>query len=65
MHKYKVYTGPTLVGYAANLLQLAGYTVSEGTEHVYVEAPNSCSVVTTLRNRTGHGWTHRDVQELS
>jgi len=79
MHKYKVYTGPTVVQsvasfflvrekeirtqYAANRLRAAGYTVSEGTEHVYTEAPNREAVLEALPR--GVGWTLRDVQELS
>jgi hypothetical protein len=63
MHKYKVYTGPTVVQYAANRLRDRGYTVSEGTEHVYTEAASREDVLEALPR--GVGWTWRDVQELS
>jgi hypothetical protein len=60
MTKYTVWTGPTQVQGAADLLRQAGLNVTlEGTEHVYLEANNVQEVYNALPN-----WSKRAVREV-
>jgi hypothetical protein len=60
MTLWRVWTGPTLVQHAANLLRKAGLTVNvEGVQHVHVEAETAEQVLSALPT-----WTHRDVHAL-
>ena len=59
MTQYKVWTGPTQVQGAADLLRKAGLNVTlEGTEHVYVQADSRQQVYDALPN-----WSKRAVSE--
>jgi hypothetical protein len=61
-HRYRIYTGPTLVHAIANRLSQAYVQVTlEGTAHVYVETNLT---VERLLGILGTTWTHRDIQRL-
>ena len=63
MNHYKVYTGPTVVAYAASRLRSAGLTVTlEGTQDVYVNAEDVYVILDALGH--GSGWTWRDVKKV-
>lgn len=61
LNRFKVYTGPTLVGNVAHRLRQAGFDVLiEGTEHVYVAKfdATQADVLQVLPT-----WRFNDVQE--
>lgn len=59
--RYRIYTGPTIVGQIATTLRDGGITVFlEGTEHVYVQGCTPEQLLATL----GSGFTLSDVHPL-
>ena len=65
MHRYKLYTGPTLVQHVANVLLLAGYrNVFQGTENVYFESNlNTQGAFAQLRLEGVTGFRYTDLRE--
>jgi hypothetical protein len=64
-HRYRVYTGPTLVKAVGDRLESRGpHVYILGTAHVHVETYLTVDELVAVLNDEFSGFTQRDVQEL-